>query len=137
MGRSGYSDDCESLGLWRGAVKKAIRGKRGHAFLQELLTTLDAMPNKRLISDELQDRDGDVCAIGSVGAARGVDMSKLDIENPDQIAKAFGIAPALVQEIEFMNDDDFSYCNRNSTPEQRFERMLTWVVSMLNGGDPG
>lgn len=133
MSRSGYSDGCDGWDLirWRGAVNAAIRGKRGQAFLRELLAALDAMPEKRLIADELRDADGEVCAIGSVGAARGVDMSTLDVEDPDSIAKAFGIASALVQEIEFMNDDDFSYCNRSATPEQRWTRMRAWIAEQI------
>jgi hypothetical protein len=46
MSRSGYSDDHSEWDLirWRGAVASAIRGKRGQAFLRELLVALDAMP---------------------------------------------------------------------------------------------
>ncbi len=36
MSRSGYQDDCEGLNLYRGTVRRAIRGKRGQAFLREL-----------------------------------------------------------------------------------------------------
>ena len=36
MSRSGYSDDCETMGLWRGAVERAIYGKRGQTFLREM-----------------------------------------------------------------------------------------------------
>src|ERR1700744_1892497 len=135
MSRSGYSEDCENLALYREAVRRAIQGKRGRAFLQEMLTALDALPEKRLISHELRDADGEVCAIGSVGLKRGVDMSKLDVEDADQLATAFGIAPSLVREIEFMNDDDFSY-RTGPTPEQRFASMRAWVVKMLETGDP-
>ena len=59
-------------------------------------------------------------------------MSKLDPEDPDGIAKAFGIAPTLVREIEFQNDDDFRYSySRNETPEQRWARVREWVVEQL------
>lgn len=49
MSRAGYSDDFEGgeLNVWRGAVKSAIRGKRGQAFLKELAAAMDAMPDKR------------------------------------------------------------------------------------------
>lgn len=136
MSRSGYSDDCENLGLWRQAVQRSISGKRGQAFLKELLAALEAMPTKRLISGELQDKHGEVCAIGSVGAMRGVDMGALDIDNPAQIAKAFGIAPALVQEIEFINDDDFAYWNRTE-PEKRWELMHAWVKKQIHAQSEG
>ena len=71
MSRSGYIDDFDdqwSLICWRGAVKSAIRGKRGQSFLRELRDALDAMPIKKLISDDLV-RDGEVCAIGAVADA--------------------------------------------------------------------
>jgi hypothetical protein len=131
MSRSGYSDGCDGWDLirWRGAVKQAIHGKRGQQFLREMLTALDALPEKRLISDLLED-GGEVCAIGSVGVKRGVDLKKLDPENPDGIAAAFGISAALVQEIEFINDDDFDY-GRKTTPEQRFQAVRAWVVEQL------
>lgn len=137
MGRSGYTDDFDdnfALIRWRGAVKKAINGKRGQAFLREMLAALDAMPEKRLIRDALHE-DGEVCAIGAPGRARGIDMSKLDPEEPDQIAKAFGISRALVCEIEFTNDDDFS-CDRGEKPEKRFERVRKWVVSQIREVSP-
>lgn len=130
MSRSGYSDDCDNEWvaiMWRGAVASAIRGKRGQAFLKEMLAALDAMPEKRLIAHDLV-KNGEVCAIGSVGVRRGVDMAKLDPEEPRAIAKAFGIAGALVKEIEYMNDDEWP---RNETPEQRFQRMRAWVVENI------
>lgn len=44
MSRHGYSDDCHddilSFGQWRGQVASAIRGKRGQAFLKELIAAL-------------------------------------------------------------------------------------------------
>jgi hypothetical protein len=131
MSRSGYSDDCDGWELirWRGAVTQAIRGRRGQAFLRELLATLDAMPDKRLIAHDLESR-GEVCAIGSVGRARGIDMSGLSPECAGSIAEKFGIARALVKEIEFENDDDFGF-NCGETPEQRFKRVRAWVAEQI------
>jgi hypothetical protein len=129
MSRSGYSDDCEDIWLYRRAVENAIKGKRGQAFLRELLTALDALPQPRLIENDLQDADGEVCAIGSVGLARGADMKKVDPEDPDSVADAFGIARCMAAEIEFVNDDDFGFSNE--TPEQRFTRVRKWVVENL------
>lgn len=57
MSRSGYSEDWDGENWtfirWRGAVKSALRGKRGQAFLREALAALDAMPEKRLITHDL------------------------------------------------------------------------------------
>lgn len=68
MSRSGYCDDydCDPLplGRWRGQVASAIRGKRGQAFLRELVAALDAMPEKRLIANDLE-QAGNVCAIAA------------------------------------------------------------------------
>src|ERR1700722_1111238 len=90
MSRSGYNDDCEQWALicWRGAVNSAIKGARGQAFLAELIAALDALPEKRLIATELE-QEGAVCAIGAVGRARGVDMSKLDPDNPERVSSTF------------------------------------------------
>lgn len=127
MSRSGYSDDCEQWEFicWRGAVASAIRGKRGQAFLKEMLAALDAMPEKCLIAHELEAKGG-VCAIGAVGAERGVDMSKLDPEDREGVSDAFGISPALAAEIVYENDDGV-YWSEKETPEARFARMRAWV----------
>lgn len=130
MSRSGYSDDYDlenwDLIRWRGQVASAIRGKRGQAFLRELVAALDAMPEKRLIANELESF-GNVCAIGSVGMQRGVDMTKLDPDDYDRIAATFGIAPQLVQEIEWMNDEAYF----GQTPEGRWKFMRDWAVRKL------
>ena len=130
MSRSGYSEDCDGWAMirWRGAVASAIRGKRGQAFLREMLDALDAMPVKRLIDDDLV-HGGEVCAIGSVGVKRGIDMSKIDPHDRDQVAEAFDIPRALACEIEFENDDGCGW--RHDTPEQRFGRMRAWVESHI------
>ncbi len=143
MSRSGYTEDCDDnwqLLKWRGQVASAIRGKRGQAFLREMLEALDAMPERRLIAHDLIQvppafvppsvvRSENVCAIGSVGIRRGIDLTALDPENYDKIAETFGIAHQLVQEIEWVNDEAFSV--RNETPEQRWQRVREWVRSNL------
>jgi hypothetical protein len=72
MSRSGYSDDCDQWDMirWRGAVASSIRGARGQAFLKEMLAALDALPEPKLIAEELES-DGAVCAIGAVGPFAG------------------------------------------------------------------
>lgn len=127
MSRSGYSDDCDNewmLIRCRGAVASAMRGKRGQAFLYEMLHALHSLPEHKLIAEDLE-KDGRVCAIGAVGKARGIDMAKLDPEDAEGIAAAFGISPALAREIVFENDDDWS--SRDETPEARFIRMRKWI----------
>lgn len=126
MSRSGYSDDCDGWELirWRGAVASAIRGKRGQAFLREVLTALDAMPQKRLIRGELE-HDGDVCTLGCLGRARGLTMDEVDPYDRVTVASIFGIAEAMAAEIMFVNDD------WQETPEQRWQRMREWVAEQI------
>lgn len=131
MSRSGYCDDVEenwSLICWRGAVASSIRGKRGQAFLREMVEALDAMPEKRLVAWELQEPSGEVCAIGSVGAKRGVDMAALDPEDSATVAGTFDIAEPLAREIVWENDEAGAW---NETPEARWSRMRSWAASLI------
>ena len=130
MSRSGYVDDLDNWDLikWRGQVTSAIRGKRGQALLRDLITALDAMPEKILITDKLIDAKGDVCALGAVGKLRGIDMQNIDPEEPEQVATAFNIASPMAQEIVFENDE-VGY--RDETPEQRWQRVRKWAEANL------
>ena len=133
MSRSGYSDDCDGWALirWRGAVKSAIKGKRGQALLRETLAALDAMPEKKLVADSLHDPVvGQFCTLGAVGAVRGLDMKPLEDADRDVIASAFGISEALAAEIMFENDECYGW-RENDTPERRWSRMRAWIESHL------
>lgn len=141
MSRSGYTDDCENVAMWRGMVASATRGKRGQKFFRDLLAALDAMPQKRLITHELE-KDGEVCAIGSLGVNRGVNMAELDPEEPDEVAAAFDIATCLAQEVVYMNDEyydrtltDDKKGYRDYTPEERWQKMREWVVKQIRTPD--
>lgn len=131
MSRHGYNEDCGGnwdLIRWRGMVASAIRGKRGQSLLRELRAALDAMPSKRLIAEYLEDHNGDVCAIGAVGKARGIpDLGHIDSSEHEQLASMFDVAPCLIQEIEFINDE----WGRASTPECRWEIVSKWVDAKL------
>lgn len=133
MSRSGYSDDFDggdwAMICYRGAVASAMRGRRGQAFLRDLLAALDALPQPRLIADELQ-QDGEVCAIGAVGRMRGVDMTGMEAENIERVASVFGIADAMAREIVYANDRECAYWI-DETPEERFKRMRDWVVRQI------
>lgn len=129
MSRSGYCDDLESdqFAMWRGQVASAIRGKRGQKFLLDLLSALDTMPAKELIANELE-YDGEVCAIGALGRARGIDMSKIDPGDSDQVAEVFDIAHQLAQEVVYVNDE---WLGNNATPSQRWASVRKWVVAQI------
>lgn len=130
MSRSDYSeymDDTWQYIMWRGQVASAIRGKRGQQFFRDLISSLDAMPDKRLIRNELR-KDGEVCALGSLGAQRGINLEEIDPEDYDTVASKFNVAHQLAREVMWQNDETYSYC----TPEQRWERMRNWAVENLN-----
>lgn len=131
MSRSGYSEDYD-LDNWqairyRGAVASAFKGKRGQAFLKEMLQALDQLPEKRLVTGDLETGNGSVCAIGAVGKARGVDMKDLDPENIEGVAHIFGVAEAMAREVVYMNDDWFD----RETPERRYIKMREWIESEI------
>lgn len=131
MSRSGYSDELDDTWAficWRGAVQSAIKGKRGQKALQEILTALDAMPVKELIKGELES-EGAVCTLGALGQYRHLDLTNIDPYDSETVAETFGIAPALAKEIMFENDEDF--CFSAETTGQRWQRMRTWVASLL------
>lgn len=128
MSRSGYSEDLASddplqYGRWRAQVKSAIRGKRGQAFLRELAAAMDAMPVKELITRELVREDGACCTIGVVCKSRGLDVSKVDCDDPPSVGNLVGIAHQLAAEIEYENDENCS----GQTPGKRWEIMRRWV----------
>jgi hypothetical protein len=108
MSRSGYTDDNEdnwALICWRGAVKRSMRGSRGQAALRELAAAMDAMPNKSLAAESLVTEDGQFCTLGVLGQARGIDMNAIDPEDWDAVAAKFNLAPAMVREIVYENDE--------------------------------
>lgn len=140
MSRSNYSDECDdnlAAGRWRGAVHSAINGKRGQKLLTEILAAFDAMPVKELGADALVTAEGQYCTLGVLGAVRGIDMTVIDPENYNAVAKAFDVAPALVREIVWLNDDwiiaerfiDGKWTYNPELPTDRFNRMREWVLS--------
>lgn len=147
MSRHGYCDDGEQWATirWRGAVKSAIRGKRGQAFLKEMLAALDAMPEKRLVREALEEpvtglpfapKTGGVCAMGAVARMRGVDMSRVDPEDRDTVAELMEIPMTLACEIAYENDESFGYdrfhrAYLEETPERRWQRMRDWVARQI------
>lgn len=133
MNRSGYNDcyhDEWEIIRWRGAVKSALRGRRGRDFLQALLDALDAMEPKALIHGELEE-DGEVCALGAVLRVREIDMTNLDPEDHERIGLLLNIAPALVAEVSFINDDAVIWRKPHRTPAERWKAVRSWAVTQL------
>lgn len=137
MSRSGYIDDYDDiagLNLYRGAVERSIRGRRGQSFLRDLADQLDALPVKRLVANSFE-QGPEVCTLGSVTRARGIAMDDIPTadeygfsEAPGIAAARLNIAPALAAEIMYENDE---CAPLDETPEQRWQRMRDWVSSKL------
>ena len=128
MGRSGYSEDIDDQWAyirWRGRVASAAKGKRGQALFRALLETLDHMPDKRLIAEEMTE-SGAYCTLGALGHQRGMDVEHIDPYDHEALGRLFDVAPCLTQEIMFMNDDWLS-----ESPEERWQRMRNWVASQI------
>jgi hypothetical protein len=156
MSRSGYSsyDDGDydqwATIRWAGALAQAVNGKRGQAFLHELIEALDAMPVKELIENALihtevqidpfgggyiPDGPPQVCALGSVGVKRGINMVGLDPEDAYAVSEAFGITRTLAQEVAHQNDEAGDYY-QHATPEQRWKRVRDWASRQLKKNWP-
>lgn len=135
MSRSGYSNEFgddfnNQMELYRNTVHQAIKGKRGQAFLHELLEALDALPEKRLISESLVTSEGECCALGAIYLKRGISCKERDAD-ADMAAKELGIAHCLAAEIVYQNDEGLY--GRDITPEKRWEYIHAWVTRLLAG----
>lgn len=131
MSRSGYCDDYDDSdyprALYRGTVASAMRGKRGQKLLRDMVAALDAMPAKRLISNDLV-RDGDACALGVVGLARGVvGMDKMRLDDITSVAGQFDIADCMAREVVYINDEWWP----PETPEERWARVRKWAAAHI------
>jgi hypothetical protein len=131
MSRSDYDEDCEDnwqLIRYRGMVTSALRGRRGQALLRDMVAALDALPQKRLVEGELELPSGEVCALGAVGRLRGIDMRRLDPEDPETVASVLDVAVPLAREVAWENDDAGPW---KETPELRCERIRAWAEAWL------
>lgn len=138
MSRSGYTDDNDdplALGRWRGIIGSAMRGKRGQRFFRDLVIALDALPDKRLVANELEDEEtGAVCALGSLARHRGASLEPDDAWDHDKLGATFDIARQLAQEVMYENDE--GNWRGTETPEQRWERMRAWAASAIRPVPP-
>lgn len=146
MSRAGYGDDEDfpgQHGLYRGTVRRAIRGKRGQAFLRELADALDAMPVKELVARTVV-RQSECCALGAVALRRGLDLSPIAYDDPEGeeidgdwttewLRDELGIVDCLAREVVYENDECGAW---NETPADRWRRVRAWVASHLRDAAP-
>jgi len=137
--RCGYTDDSDddplAHGRWRAQVQSAMRGKRGQRFFRELIAALDALPEPRLIKNDLVTEEGAFCALGALGHHKNIDVSTLDTEDYDRLGDTFDIAHQLAQETMWVNDEAW----RSWVPcgpqleesRQRWRTVRAWAVANL------
>lgn len=132
-------------GLQAGALRSAIRGRRGRVFLTELVAALDALPARELAAGALEDRaTGCCCAFGAVARARswgsgrlGFDPTDDEIWRPEcRLAEAFDISETLAWQV-IAENEAFSSCNDRIWRRRRWRRVRDWAVSQIkpSGGD--
>lgn len=154
--RLNYSDEEDRPGqfaLWDANVRRSLKGRAGQKALRELHDAMIALPEKRLIANRLTDEDGGVCAVGAYAKAKGLDLERFDPEDEtDEVGVVAGmprlVAWSVVAQNDLVNDVVWEVAYgplnrweatyrggiplvRDMTPEERYERILTWVVKQL------
>lgn len=127
MSRSGYTEDCEYLELYRNSVERALKGKRGQKFLRELAEAMDTMAVHELHAGTVLDAEGGVCAMGTVCIKRGLEIVP-EFDDPWVVAEYLGITKSMASEIAWINDEANL---RNETPSERWTRVRKWVEDNL------
>lgn len=132
MSRHDYNESLWETNRWkviryRGALASAMRGRRGQRFLLEIRQALEAMPDHRLGTGALVSAEGEVCPIGALGMIRGIDMSRIDPDDPGAVAAAFDVSSKVVAELTYYNDDVWG----DVSPEERWRLMCWWVSEQI------
>jgi hypothetical protein len=120
-----------------GALRNAIRGRRGQRLLRDLIAGLDALPVQELAAGALKDSEtGCVCALGAVRLQRGADAVPLrfDPTDPDvdwrDLAEPFDISEILANAVVSQNEYGFK-CNDEQSRRRRWRRVRDWAVCNL------
>ncbi len=146
MSRSGFSEIDEwdqetilAMGRTKGRITSATRGRRGQAFLRLALSALDRMEDKRLAGGTFGVGDaGCMCLMSSVATETGRASVLSDLDPWDgegacfRLAEAFDVAPVLVQDLVWDNDE-----NAPRDPAKRWEWMRARIASALQEQEPG
>ena len=141
MSRYCDSDDYDwepwMEGQAAGAIRSAIRGRRGQRLLRDLIAGLNALPEPELAAGSLEDPEtGCVCALGAVRLQRGPEAVPLrfDPSDPDidwrELAEPFDISETLAHAVVAQNE----YGSRRNDEQSRRRRWLSvraWAVGNL------
>ena len=141
MSRYCDSDDYDwepwMEGQAAGAMRSAIRGRRGQQLLRDLITGLDALPVPELAAGALEDPEtGCVCALGAVRLQRGAEAVPLsfDLTDPDidwrDLAEPFDISETLANAVISENEYG-SKRNDEQSRRRRWQSVRSWAVGNL------
>ena len=141
MSRYCDSDDYDwepwMEGQAAGAMRSAIRGRRGQQLLRDLIAGLDALPVQELAAGALEDFEtGCVCALGAVRLQRGAEAVPLsfDLDDPDidwrDLAKPFDISETLAHAVISENEYS-SKRNDEQSRRRRWQSVRAWAVGNL------
>lgn len=141
-----------------GNVRRAVAGKKGRKFFLELEAALLALPEKRLSKgamavakeDETYPHKppvatGEVCALGAVAVARAQAAGKDRMNVLQELAEKFDpeesgweLTKMAAKELKICHPLAWAVVYRNDecsarTPEERYEKVLSWVRAKLKG----
>lgn len=145
--RIGYSESEDYPGqfeLWQANCQRSLQGRKGQAALRELETALLALPVKRLIAEEVENADGEVCTIGALAKFRGLITDEMKAQGEydmEGVGVKLGIPRMVAWKIVEVTDiqlpDSFHYYNTPVSPEYRYQKVLAWVQSQIQSADSG
>lgn len=131
-------------GQQAGALRAAVRGRRGQAFLRELIDALDALPSQELAAGALEDPEtGCCCAFGAVARARawgqeeiGFDPMDGDIWRPEcRLAEAFDVAETLAWQV-IAENEALDSSNDRTWRRRRWRHVRNWAASEIESTKP-
>lgn len=129
--------------LWQANCRRSLKGKKGQSALRELEAALLALPEKRLIANKLQDRQGEVCALGALAKYKNHEMAVAETTEDDEwddewdydidgSMEEFGVSlgmPRMVAwKVVALNDIELE----GLSPESRYERVLAWTQRQIS-----
>ena len=140
MSRVSFSEEEYFPGqfdLWQANCLRSIKGQKGQVALRELEQALLALPEKRLIREELITEDG-VCAIGALALYRNYEPEADPECEMEEVGIELGLPRLVAWKIVAMNDEELHRRYDKEigksveiTPEERYRIVLNTVQNWL------